>query len=175
MIKVYPVTGLSCANCALNVEKTLKKQPGIVNASVNFADSSARVEYESDEADALHLQSAVRSIGYDLIVEEEPANRLADDDQLRYKKLRAKTIFSIALAVPVVIISMFFMNMPYANLIMLALTLPVMIWSGAGFAFLLGLRARKGLKHAEYGAVCRLCSRQLEGAGLRSQASVYAG
>ncbi len=47
MIKIYPVTGLHCANCALNVEKTLKKQPGIANASVNFADSTARIEYEN--------------------------------------------------------------------------------------------------------------------------------
>jgi Cu2+-exporting ATPase len=134
MIKIYPVTGLHCANCALNVEKTLKKQPGIANASVNFADSTARIEYDSKEAaDALTLQSAVRSIGYDLIVEEEPSAKVAEDEQAYYKKLKAKTIFSTILAVPVIIISMIFMNIPYANLIMLVLTLPVLLWSGSGF------------------------------------------
>jgi Cu2+-exporting ATPase len=145
MIKIYPVTGLHCANCALNVEKTLKKQPGIANASVNFADSTARIEYDSKEAaDALTLQSAVRSIGYDLIVEEEPSAKVAEDEQAYYKKLKAKTIFSIILAVPVIIISMIFMNMPYANLIMLVLTLPVLLWSGSGFFVNAFKQARHG-------------------------------
>jgi Cu2+-exporting ATPase len=143
MIKVYPVTGLHCANCALNVEKTLKNQPGIANASVNFADSTARIEYDTKEAsDAMALQSAVRSIGYDLIV--EAAAIVAEDEKARYKKLRAKTIFSIILAVPVILISMVFMNMPYANLIMLALTLPVLLWSGSGFFVNAFKQARHG-------------------------------
>ena len=150
MIKVYPVTGLHCANCALNVEKTLKKQPGIASASVNFADSTARIEYDSKEAaDALTLQSAVRSIGYDLIVEEEPAAKVAEDEQARYKMLRAKTIFSIILSVPVIIISMIFMNMPYANLVMLVLTLPVLLWSGSGFFVNAFKQARHGTSNMD--------------------------
>ena len=150
MIKVYPVTGLHCANCALNVEKTLKKQPGIANASVNFADSTARIEYDSKEAaDALTLQSAVRSIGYDLIVEDEPAAKAAEDEQARYKKLRAKTIFSIILSVPVIIISMIFMNMPYANMVMLVLTLPVLLWSGSGFFVNAFKQARHGTSNMD--------------------------
>ncbi len=150
MIKIYPVTGLHCANCAINVEKTLKKQPGIANASVNFADSTARVEYETqDSANELTLQSAVRSIGYDLIVEEETASRVAEDEQARYKKLRAKTVFSIVLALPVIFISMFFMNIPHANLIMLVLTLPVMAWSGSGFFINAFKQARHGTSNMD--------------------------
>jgi P-type Cu2+ transporter len=150
MIKIYPVTGLHCANCAINVEKTLKKQPGIADASVNFADSTARVEYETqDSANELTLQSAVRSIGYDLIVEEEAASRVAEDEQAYYKKLRAKTVFSIALALPVIFISMFFMNIPQANLIMLVLTLPVMAWSGSGFFINAFKQARHGTSNMD--------------------------
>ncbi len=145
MIKIYPVTGLHCANCAINVEKTLKKQPGIADASVNFADSTARIEYDSkEEADALTLQSVVRSIGYDMILEDEPSAKVAEDERARYKKLRAKTIFSVILAIPVMVISMFFMNMPYANLVMLALTLPVLAWSGSGFFINAFKQARHG-------------------------------
>jgi Cu2+-exporting ATPase len=145
MIKIYPVTGLHCANCAINVEKTLKKQPGIADASVNFADSTARIEYDSkEEADALTLQSAVRSIGYDMILEDEPSAKVAEDERARYKKLRAKTIFSVILAIPVMVISMFFMTMPYANLVMLALTLPVLAWSGSGFFINAFKQARHG-------------------------------
>ncbi len=69
---------------------------------------------------------------------------MAEDEQAHYKKLRAKTVFSIVLALPVIFISMFFMNMPYANLIMLVLTLPVIAWSGSGFFVNAFKQARHG-------------------------------
>jgi P-type Cu2+ transporter len=152
MTKVYPVIGMSCANCALNVEKTLKRQPDIANASVNFADSSVLIEFKSDQADALPLQSALRSAGYDLVVEEQPSEKTEEDHIARYKTLRAKTIFAIALSTPVMIISMFFMNppagqtgIPYANLIMMVLTIPVLLWSGRVFFI-------NGVKQARHGS-----------------------
>jgi P-type Cu2+ transporter len=151
LTKVYPISGMSCANCALNVEKTLKRQPGIANASVNFADSSVLVEFNSGEADALPLQSALRSAGYDLIIEEHSAKKREEEHQARFKALKAKTIFAISLSVPVMVISMFFMNpsdgragIPFTNLIMLALTLPVLLWSGRYFFINAVKQARQG-------------------------------
>ena len=35
--KLYPVTGMHCAACAGNVEKIVRKQEGVENASVNLA------------------------------------------------------------------------------------------------------------------------------------------
>jgi P-type Cu2+ transporter len=151
LTKVYPVTGMSCANCALNVEKTLKRQPGIANASVNFADSSVLIEFKSDQAEALPLQSALRSAGYDLVVEEQSSEKAEEDHIARFKALRARTIFAIVLSVPVMIISMFFMNpsagmagISFANLIMLVLTLPVLLWSGQVFYVNAVKQARHG-------------------------------
>ncbi len=46
----YPVTGLSCASCAVSVESMLKAQKGVKNASVNYANSTAIVEYEPSVA-----------------------------------------------------------------------------------------------------------------------------
>ncbi len=143
-IKVYPVTGLHCANCALNVEKTLQKQPGIASAAVNFADSSARIEYDPAKADILNFQTAVRSIGYDLVIQEDAAADLAENEAARFRLLKKKAWFSIALAVPVMLISMFFMNIPYANFMMLALTLPVLLWSGSTFFVTAFKQARHG-------------------------------
>ena len=41
-----PITGMSCANCAMTIERVLKKKvPGVTQASVNFATESALVEY----------------------------------------------------------------------------------------------------------------------------------
>jgi Cu2+-exporting ATPase len=149
MIKVYSVTGLNCANCALNVEKKLKQQPGIVHASVNFADSSALIEFDKDNADPFPAQSAVRSIGYDLVIEEEVAGRMAEAHRIRFRDLKLRTIFSLVLATPVMIISMFFMNIPHANLIMLALTLPVLVWCGRSFFIHAVKQARQGMTNMD--------------------------
>lgn len=35
--KAFPVLNMHCAGCANNVEKTVRKLPGIVDASVNLA------------------------------------------------------------------------------------------------------------------------------------------
>ena len=41
-----PVTGMTCANCAMNIERALnRKVPGVINASVNFATERVYVEY----------------------------------------------------------------------------------------------------------------------------------
>ncbi len=34
---IFPVTGMHCANCAMNIEKNVRGMPGIKNVAVNFA------------------------------------------------------------------------------------------------------------------------------------------
>ena len=43
-----PVTGMSCANCALAIERTVKKLPGVKAASVNFATEQASLSFDPD-------------------------------------------------------------------------------------------------------------------------------
>ncbi len=129
-VKRFPVTGMSCAHCALNVERTLKKQPGVVNAAVNFADASAQIQVDSAVADINSIRDVIRSIGYDLLVEDDPAGKQEEEHAKSYRRLRNNTLWAALLAAPVMVISMLFMNMPHANLIMLALTLPVVAWFG---------------------------------------------
>ncbi|TDX01941.1 heavy metal translocating P-type ATPase [Dinghuibacter silviterrae] len=65
-----PVTGMSCASCAINVERALQRQPGVRSASVNYADASALVEYEPSVIGPEALRAAVRGVGYDLLLPE---------------------------------------------------------------------------------------------------------
>ena len=69
--KSIAVTGMSCASCAISVEKVLKAQPGIVDAGVNFANTTARVAYDDDQISLPQLKQAVQSAGYDLIIEDD--------------------------------------------------------------------------------------------------------
>ncbi|MEP7231590.1 MAG: heavy metal translocating P-type ATPase [Ginsengibacter sp.] len=133
--KNFPVTGLSCASCAISVESVLKSEPGVINAGVNFANSSASVEYIPGVADVKHFKQSIQEIGYDLVIEdtEEAADKMEKDQKANYKSLRRETFLSIAFSVPLVTIAMFFMNIPYANFIMWALATPVVIIFGKHF------------------------------------------
>src|SRR5690606_42106267 len=50
-----------------------------------------------------------------------------------YRTLKNKTIWAIILSLPVVVIGMFFMNMPYGNEIMWLFSTPVVLWLGRDF------------------------------------------
>ena len=132
--ETFQVLGMSCAVCALNVETTLGAQEGVYEAKVNFAGSTVLVDYDPQVITPVELQKAVESAGYELVVENtedtDQADRLQREEFLALKR---KTIGAIVLAVPVFVIGMFFMHMPYGNWIMLAFTIPVMAFFGRDF------------------------------------------
>src|SRR5690606_20109594 len=89
----FPVLGMTCASCAGSVESIIAHEPGVVNASVNFATGNLTVEYLPNMTDAAKLQKAVRSVGYDLLVEEESTQQetLESIQTEKFKKLKTKT------------------------------------------------------------------------------------
>lgn len=143
--KTYPVGGMSCASCASSVQSMLESIEGVQSAEVNYANASANVEYIPG-VDEAKFQEAIQSIGYELhIPEEEGADDWEAIARNRLKDQQRKSIAALVLMLPVMVISMFFPDIPYADFIMLALTLPVIFWSGADFY----VRAVKQLKHAQ--------------------------
>ncbi|NIG53361.1 heavy metal translocating P-type ATPase [Chitinophaga sp. Cy-1792] len=133
--KTFPITGLSCASCAVSAESMLSATPGVVHVGVNFANASATVEYQPWVVGPDGLKAAIQSIGYDLVTEdtEEAAAALEDLHRNKFESLRKKAIWSIIFSVPLVIIGMIYMNMPYANYIMWALATPVVLVFGRQF------------------------------------------
>ena len=59
-----PVTGMTCANCALNIERNVKKLPGVKEASVNFASEQAAVSFESDQVQTEDIIQKIQDAGY---------------------------------------------------------------------------------------------------------------
>jgi len=133
--KTFPVLNMTCASCANSVQSTLQKQEGVISASVNFANTAALVEYVPTITDGEKMKTAVQSTGYDLMIEEgESARESLDELHAReYKTLTRKTFLAVGFSIPLVIIGMFFMNMPYANYIMWALATPVVAFFGRQF------------------------------------------
>ncbi|MGO1243908.1 cation-translocating P-type ATPase [Sphingobacterium sp. JB170] len=141
----YPVLGMTCASCAGSAESIVKHEPGVVNASVNFATGNLTVEYLPNMTDAAKLQKAVQGVGYDLLLEDESKQQetLEAIHAQRYQTLKIKTIWALVLSLPVVLIGMFFMDMPYGNEIMWLFSTPVVLWLGRDFF----INAWKQAKH----------------------------
>lgn len=132
--KTFPVLNMHCAGCANNVEKTVKKLPGVVEASVNFATTSLAVSYENEQLTPGGIRDAVVAAGYDLIVEETHKEERKEEAQhQRYIRLKRNVIGAWILAVPMLVLSMIFMHAPYSNEIQMLLAIPVMIFFGGSF------------------------------------------
>lgn len=128
----FPVTGMSCASCAARVEKVLGACDGVRAAGVNFATQTANVEFDGDTCTPELLQQVVRDAGYDLLLDSD-TDDLESEQIMRYKTLKRRTIWATALSLPVFIIGMFAMHMPYANLIMFVFATPVVFIFGRQF------------------------------------------
>lgn len=120
----------------------LRAQKGVNSASVNLATKTAFAEYDTDLVSEQTLIDSIKSIGYGLISSELKAQaEKAEENYL--KNLKRNTIFSGVFSVPLLIIGMFFMEIPYANPIMWALASPVLIFWGKDFF----INAWKQLNH----------------------------
>src|SRR5688500_18951789 len=140
-----PVTGMTCAACAARIERSLGKSEGVAEASVNLATERATVQFDPSMTDVSRIVETIRGAGYDAIVPSS-TDALADvgeDAQSRirredYERLRRKFWIAAVLSVPVLILAMAhgriaILNFPGAALLQLALTTPVVLYSGAQF------------------------------------------
>lgn len=143
--KTYPVLEMTCASCAVSVESMLKSQKGVVDARVNFATSKVSIEFIPGLVQSEDLRKAVQRIGYDLMIDESASSdeNVENIQQEKFSKLKKKTYWALAMSVPVVVIGMFFMDMPYANEIMWIFSTPVILWLGRDFY----INAWKQAKH----------------------------
>lgn len=135
---------MSCASCAVRVEKTLKGTKGVETAAVNLADGSALVRYDPSTTSPLELRKAVKEAGYDLLIPASDASSASNvDDDLAFRadaarqaykrNLKVRMIWAVSLSVPLVIISMFHLGgswMPYLSWI---LATPVVLVLGRSF------------------------------------------
>ena len=133
--KNFPVLNMTCASCASSSQSMLENTAGVVNVSVNYANATAQVEYIPTITDAQKLKAAMQSIGYDLMIDEseEAKDELEEVHRKKFEALKRRTIGSVALSIPLVLIAMVFMHIPYANYFMWALATPVVLYFGKQF------------------------------------------
>lgn len=114
--ETFPVMGMSCASCAARVNKTLSNQHGVYEANVNYASATAQVVYDPEVCSPEDLRMAVREAGYDLLTDADANGETAESEhEKEYRRLRRQTIAAIALAVPIMVMSMFFMDVAFTK------------------------------------------------------------
>lgn len=153
---VLDIEGMTCASCVSRVEKRLQKLEG-VEASVNLATESARVDYPA-ALDTADLVAAVREAGYEASVRravrpaeavehdhDAPAHVHDTDDRPGGVTLRTRLIASAVLALPVVVLGMVpVWQFPGWQWVSLALATPVVVWGGWPFHRATFANARHG-------------------------------
>jgi P-type Cu+ transporter len=105
------ITGMTCANCALTIERVLnQKTEGIVRASVNLASEKADITYNPGRIDVPQIVRAIRASGYDVIETEENHDLPADiEQQVRNREIRIqrqKFWIGVSFALPLFLFSM---------------------------------------------------------------------
>jgi len=140
-----PITGMTCANCAMTIERTLKKKvPGVVNASVNFASEHALVEYIPTIATIDDMISAIKKAGYGAIRPDETIE--GEDAELAARKAEIKNQTRKFLVGALFTAPLFFLSMgrdfglfglwahaAWVNWLFLALATPVQFYTGLDY------------------------------------------
>jgi cation-transporting ATPase V/Cu+-exporting ATPase len=103
----FDVEGMTCASCALRIERVLGKQEGVDGAVVNFAGQEARAEI-APGIDIAGLEAAIAKIGYEItpVTEGEERRSLQDvySQEVRYQ--RRMVIGAGAFTIPVFLLAM---------------------------------------------------------------------
>lgn len=148
--KTFDVTGLNCASCVNTVESTLRAESGVEEANVNFATKTARVSYDPEKTSEEQLMTSVKNAGYGMtpvdmtdhsnhspeehvMMMDESHDHTKMVSESEFDVLKKKVIVAAIFCVPLTVIGMGFHTMPYANLIMFFLTIPIIFYSGLNF------------------------------------------
>ncbi|MGJ7920241.1 heavy metal translocating P-type ATPase [Neobacillus sp. LXY-4] len=64
------ITGMTCAACAVRIEKGLNKLDGVEEATVNLALEKSAVKFDPTKTNIEAIQKKVRDLGYDVVTEK---------------------------------------------------------------------------------------------------------
>jgi len=138
----FAVTGMTCANCAANIERALnRKLPGVIHAEVNFATERATVAYIPGLVEVKDIVAAVENTGYGVVVAEDTEDATDAEQAARQFEINIQTrkfIIGVIFALPLFVMSMArdfgltgtWSHAPWINWLFLFLATPVQFYTG---------------------------------------------
>ena len=134
---------MHCASCALIIEKSLKKAPGVKEASVNFSAEKALITYDESLVKKESFIDIVKQTGYSAtFIDDKDPQFEANKREHEIKSLFSKFMASLTLSFPMMYFMFFdFFSwipgraffLPLVGILSLILTTPVLFIIGRGF------------------------------------------
>ena len=131
----FPITGMHCASCAVNLQHGIQKVPGVHEASVNYANEEASVEFDESVCHPEQVAKAVTSLGYTPHMKElNSEDVVAKDRAKELSSLKVKLVVSGVLNL-ILIGSM----LPFAPhflksmMLMWLFSTPIQFWAGGQY------------------------------------------
>ena len=141
------ISGMTCAACQANVQRALKRQPGVVDASVNLMTAQAQVVFDPSLIQPSQLVRAVETVGYGASLPSTERSAVADQearDRAQATELRDLTRKALVTGAAglLAMAAMPLMGSVHgvANWVLLLVTTAVMLTSGREF-YVRGFRA----------------------------------
>lgn len=137
------ISGMHCASCSANIENALRGASGVSSANVNFASEKAAIGYDDQKIDSEKIKKIIEKAGYG--VQNADQVGLDEDKGKEYRNLWIKLIFSLVFSVPILLISMpqllmpfgvnseLLMNFPGRKILLFGLATPVQFIAGWQF------------------------------------------
>lgn len=134
------VGGMTCSACAIKIESSVKKLPGVSEAVANFGNNTTSVTYDDGKISHDQIVKAITKAGYSVI--EGDAKSIAEADLKEARDRKINLLIAIVFAIPLAVYSMagmlFNIKVPLSDdcllysLAQMVLCIPV-LWSGRRF------------------------------------------
>ncbi|PIP52364.1 hypothetical protein COX09_02005 [Candidatus Beckwithbacteria bacterium CG23_combo_of_CG06-09_8_20_14_all_47_9] len=116
----FPVSGMHCASCSLNIQRALKKTAGVIEASVSYASEQAVVGFDPSQVSQNKIMDVVKSLGY----QPDKADKAVELKNLKLKLFVGGTLAGLLLLSMLITVPVW--------LLWLVAT-PIQFWAGWGF------------------------------------------
>ena len=128
------IADMNCASCAVEIEKKLSSTFGIINTNINLVNNMVTISYIPESISSSDIKKIIINTGY-TPEEIAPEKEIESFEKKYYNRLKKRFLISLLFTLPILVISMGMMDIPYKNWILLILSLPVII---AGSRFYTG-------------------------------------
>jgi len=123
---IISISGMHCASCSINIERSLRNLDGINKVNVNFTTLKAYVEFEPAKISLLDIIKAIEMSGYK-VVRSQPFGLVAQNGDIDFEQevrlketalLAKKFLIALIFSLPLMYLSMSsFVNLPLPRLI----------------------------------------------------------
>ena len=102
-MKKYKVSGMSCAACSSRVEKAVNSLNGVSSCNVSLLTNTLVVDGNVTDTEII---SAVENAGYEAELFEASSDSKESQEELNFKKIKKRLVFSVFILIPLMYLSM---------------------------------------------------------------------